>query len=888
MNTSPEHDERVMVIVSAALDKSEAQREAYLRMACAGNDELYREAAEVVTCEEMMGRFMLHPMFALEEPARSFRAGQIVSDRFEIIREIGEGGMGIVYEAYDRKREQRIALKFAKAGFQRLLSPELEGALSVRHPNICLVNQIHDTAIDGTMVDFIAMEFVAGEALSTDLTKRRKFPQAEALEIARQLCAGISEAHRKGVIHRDLKTNNIMLCRTVDKSLRVVIMDFGLAGALGPDSPEGGTPGYIAPELRKGEKSSFASDIYALGVILHEIVTGRKPLEVDIGNSRKPNNFPAPSSVVKGLDQRWDQVILSCLDESPSLRPSDARKVIDALDKQPINKALFVVATLLLVAPLAVPSVRVSVRDRIWPPPNVRLAVLPFAGAAKGVDMSAGVLQDVSERIRHMSSARQTVLVISPAELSEKHIVTSDEARDALHSTHVLQVKIKQEGGMVIAHCEVINLSTRTILREFTGRYSANTLGSMPAALASATSLALDLHGYATPELLSPAATPAYDRGLYLLRKDQESGDEAIASFTEAARLDPRSPLPLARLVEVKVMKFEQTDRTEVLDDARRYLELAESLGPDSPSVRLAAGLLKKTAGQYDEALDDYRRVVDLEPRNQEVLLRIAEIYDKRGMPSEAIAAYQKAIQFEPEYYAGYHGLGILYYYRGDYINAAEQFQKAVEHAPGSFDDYTNLGAALDELGRDADAENALLTSLKLRETARALNSMGAMRAYQNRDEEAVAYYRRAVVMNPDHYLYLENLADSDRRLGRTREADAAYRRARDIALGDLTRSPLNGYVRGYVAYISARLGDGKRAEDEIAQALLMSQGETKVIRHAVLTYDVLGKRNLAFEVLKGANSQMLQELSRQPDLADFRRDHRFIDLVNQNSTGGK
>ena len=419
MTANPEHDERVMALVTAALDKPAADRDAYLRVACAGNDELYREAAEAVTCEELMGRFMLHPMVVLADPARSLRLGQIVSDRFEIVRTIGEGGMGIVYEAHDRKRDQRIALKFAKAGFQRLLSPELEGALSVRHPNICLVNQIHDTEIDGAVADFIAMEFVDGETLSGHLAQNGKLSQTETLDVARQLCAGIAEAHRKGVIHRDLKSGNVMLCRTAGEGLRVVIMDFGLAGALAPDSTEGGTPGYMAPELRKGEKASFASDIYALGVILHEIVTGRMPAEQKTADSNKPSHFAAPSSIIKGLDPRWDQVILSCLEESPSLRPSDARMVIAALEKKPMRKAPLVAVALLLVAPLAIPSVRDRVRDRIWPPANVRLAILPFEGADKGADMSGGILEDVSERIRRMSSPRRTVVVLSPAVLSE-------------------------------------------------------------------------------------------------------------------------------------------------------------------------------------------------------------------------------------------------------------------------------------------------------------------------------------------------------------------------------------------------------------------------------------------------------------------------------------
>ena len=221
----------------------------------------------------------------------------------------------------------------------------------------------------------------------------------------------------------------------------------------------------------------------------------------------------------------------------------------------------------------------------------------------------------------------------------------------------------------------VIDLATQTPLREFSGRYSSATIGTMPAALAGTVSMALRLHGPATPDILSSAATPPYDRGLYLLRRDHRSFDEAIASFEQAARLDPRSPLPLAGLVEANVMKFEETHKESCLDDARRSLRAAESLSPDSPRVRMAAGYLKETASQYEQALEDYRRVQEREPRNEEALRRIAGVYDKLGMPSQAIETYQKAIELDPAYYAGYHGLGVLYYYRGNYLEAADNFR---------------------------------------------------------------------------------------------------------------------------------------------------------------------------------------------------------------------
>lgn len=888
MTDSTQDDERVMAILTEARQMPPAERETYLLAACEGNEELHRELAETITWEERMGPFLNHPMVVVHDPAREFRRGQVVAGRFEIVRQIGEGGMGIVYEALDRKRNQRVALKFAKAGFQRLLSPELEGALKVRHPNICLVNEIHTTEIEDQEVDFLTMEFVEGETLARYLSDHGKLPQKDALEIARQLCAGIAEAHRSGIIHRDLKSGNVMLCRTAQGGMRVVIMDFGLAGSAAVDSAQGGTPGYMAPELAQGARASGASDMYALGVILYEIVAGQRPLEERSVDPAKPNRVAAPTSLNKGLDPRWDRVILSCINASPELRPTDAGQVMAALEKKPIPKAPFAAVAILIVAALAVPQVREWLHDRIWPPPNVRLAVLPLEGASNMADIGGGVLQDVADRIGRMSSGRRTVVVIPPSEMLEKHIHTAEQARDVLHATHVLQTTVKNDGEEMVAEAKVIDLATQTQVREFSGRYSPATVGTVPAALAGTVSLALRLRGPASPEVLSPAATPAYDRGLYLLRKDQQGYEAAIASFEVAARLDPRSPLPLAGLVEAQIVKFDQTAQESSLEDARRALRAAEGLNPDSMRVLLAAGLLKETTSQYEQALEDYRRVQDREPRNVEALRRMAGVYDKLDMPSQAVETYEKAIELDPDYYAGYHGLGVFYYYRGKYAEAEEQFKKSIERAPGLYDEYTNLGAALDELDRDDEAEKALLTSLKLRETPRALNNMGAMRAYQKKDGEAVAYYTRAIAMDSSDYVYFENLADSNRRLGRVREANVAYRKAMNMALAALTENPRLGHHRAYVAYISARLGDRKRAEDEIAQALQLSPGETKVIRSAVLTYEALGERDKAMQALDGATPDLLRELDRQPDLADFSQDPRFRQLVAKNSSGGK
>src|SRR5664280_2059035 len=336
MESSVEH-EQIMPILLDALQLQPEEREAYLRAACNGNQELHGELVEALQWEERMGSFLLEPLFDLAQIARPFEPGQVVSERFEIIREIGEGGMGIVYEADDQRRKQRIAIKAAKPGFQRLLSPELEGALKVRHHNICLVNEIHTAQTEYGDIDFLTMEFLDGETLAVHLRAQGKMPEPRALEIARQLCAGLSEAHHSGIIHRDLKSANVILCREPNGSVRAVITDFGLAGGEGGASVLAGTPRYIAPEIWQGKPASKASDIYALGMILYDMVKGLNA-KIPVSKAELVQTVPPPpDEIAKGLSKRWARTLVRCLDPLPAVRPSDAAVVLSGLERRPLK-----------------------------------------------------------------------------------------------------------------------------------------------------------------------------------------------------------------------------------------------------------------------------------------------------------------------------------------------------------------------------------------------------------------------------------------------------------------------------------------------------------------------------------------------------------------------
>ena len=326
-------------------------------------------------------------------------------------------------------------------------------------------------------------------------------------------------------------------------------------------------------------------------------------------------------------------------------------------------------------------------------------------------------------------------------------------------------------------------------------------------------------------EAISAAATEPYDRGLYYLRLDVQDFDEALRSLQKAAALDPRSPLPPARMVETEVTKFEDVPSPDLLERAQQYLQVAESLGPDSVRVHLAAGMLKKAQDHYEEALQEYQRVAELEPRNIDAFVQIARVYEKLDMADKAIESYRRAVGLDPTFYEPHQYFGVFYYGQGRYSEAANEFQRAIDLAPQFLNAYANLGAMYEKLGRTADAERVLRSALTLKKAPRLLANMGSLLLAEKRFAEARPYLQEAAGVMPNDYLVILNLADADRHLGYGAEARTNYRKGMELALAELSQSPRSWLPRAFVAYFAARLGSRRRAQDEIRQALRASPG---------------------------------------------------------------
>src|SRR5271155_422014 len=264
-----------------------------------------------------------------------FLPGRLLLGRYRIIALLGKGGMGEVYRADDLTLGQAVALKFLpdeaaqNEGMLERFRNEVRIARRVSHPNVCRVYDVGD--VDGQT--FFTMEYVDGEDLASLLRRIGRLPGDKALDIARQLCAGLAAAHGKGVLHRDLKPANIML----DGRGQVVITDFGLAGVaedIRGMEIRSGTPAYMAPEQLAGKEVSTRSDIYSLGLVLYEVFTGKRafaeaPAEkMRAGGDSTPTR---PSSVVKDLNPVIERVILRCLETEPSARPATVLSVAAAL-----------------------------------------------------------------------------------------------------------------------------------------------------------------------------------------------------------------------------------------------------------------------------------------------------------------------------------------------------------------------------------------------------------------------------------------------------------------------------------------------------------------------------------------------------------------------------
>lgn len=356
----PDRWQKIDELFEAALEREPRERAAFLDKACGSDQQLRREVEKLLRIDEQATEFIQSDVFGVaaklitqpspnagekkKSPTSSesiddarFIPGDVLSERYRIVGLLGQGGMGEVYRADDLKLKQPVALKFlpssltANGAALARFYKEVSVARQISHRHVCRVYDIGEYQHE----HFISMEFVRGEELSSLLKRIGRLPQDKAIEVARQLCAGLAAVHERGVLHRDLKPANIML----DQHGDVRITDFGiaaLADEIERHDARSGTPAYMSPEQLEGRELTIKSDLYSLGLVLYEIFTGKRAFEAttlqELLQLRRSDSTPtSPAQIVPDLNPLVERVIFRCLERDPAKRPASTLQIAAAL-----------------------------------------------------------------------------------------------------------------------------------------------------------------------------------------------------------------------------------------------------------------------------------------------------------------------------------------------------------------------------------------------------------------------------------------------------------------------------------------------------------------------------------------------------------------------------
>jgi serine/threonine protein kinase len=585
-----------------------------------------------------------------------------------VVEEIGEGGMGKVYRVFDKKIHEMVALKIIKPeiGTDKEIverfSQELKTARKIAHRNVCRMFDIGEEA--GTQ--FITMEFVTGEDLRSLIKRIGQLTIGKTIDIAKQICEGLAEAHAMGIVHRDLKPQNIM----IDREGKPKIMDFGIArffrtkGVTAPGTIIG-TPEYMSPEQAEGKEADQRSDLYSLGIILFEALTGKVPFEGDtplsIAIKHKTETPPDPRKLNPQIPEDLDRLILKCLEKEKGKRYQTASEIMAELDK--IEKGI---PTTQRVAPGNKPLTgrEITIKftaKKLLVPAGV---ILALAGLAFGIwllwlkPIDPIVLWNEGKKYWTEKKYNRALV-----QFNKLLSINSGHFEAQLSVAQILKEQGKADKA-VVEYEKAIGLN-----KEDARAYK-------------------DLTEIFWNEGKRYWAEKKYDEALVQLKKLL-----ALDSRHFEAQLSVAQILKEQGKAEEAIPEYEKAIGLKK-EDPRAAKDLAE--------IFWSQGNKDWTEKKYGEALGNFKRLLAMDRGHFEAQLSIARILKEEGKGDEAVAEYEKAIGLKKDDLRAYKDLGEYFEQRQDPKNALKYFQEYLVQAPAG-QDTDNIRQKVDRLTKSFD-----------------------------------------------------------------------------------------------------------------------------------------------------------------------------------------
>ncbi|MBN2030841.1 protein kinase [bacterium] len=857
--------------------------------------------------------------------------GKTIS-HYKIIEKLGEGGMGVVYKAEDTKLKRNVALKFLPPEMTRdpqakqRFVKEAQTASSLQHQNISTIHEIDETD-DGRL--YICMDYYDGETLR-DRIQKETLEFEKIIDMTIQIAEGLKEAHSKGIIHRDIKSANII----ITSQGQAKIMDFGLAKLTGQPGPTktGLTPGtiaYMSPEQTKGETVDSRTDIWSLGVVLYEMVTNQLPFKGEYEQAviySILNEDPEPvSQIRKGVPEELERIIRKCLEKKADSRYQTADALLKDLrvlkDNEPIskighykhvapplrkitNKTVRQIILLLMVILLIMSIFNYhSLKEKLGfttIPREKGIAVLPFINIGNlsiNQVWCDGFQEGLTSIITQLEEFQDQLWVVPSSEIRSHKITSVQEAKKVFNVNLVYTGSIRFDINNIFM---TINLVDAKSLRQLKSIIIEDQVSNLSMILDSIIMQLVDmlkivlqpkqLASLKIGETKNSLALDYYIRGRgYLLDyQDEDSLNTAITLFEQALQEDEDYALAHAGLGKAYLFKYRLTKNVQDIDEAVQYCNRSLDLNGQLTPVRITLGSIYIEKGYYAEAAEIFSEAIQLDSTDAEAYRELGYAYEKMGRSEDAEANYKKAIELKPLYWGHYSYLGGFYSDHARYQEAIEQFRQVIRLAPENTRGYNNLGGIYIFLEQWDKAQEILEKSIDIKPTNTAYYNLATAHYYQYHYDEAIEFYERILADEPNQdYRVWGALAESYYWAeGKRYLAAEKYRQAISLAEEQLTVNPKDPDILSDLSGYYANLGNREKSMTLLNRVIALEPASLEVQFRIAETYQQLGYEEealnwLAVVLNKGYSPLRIEQ---NPHFKDLKSDARFEKILEDRS----
>jgi tetratricopeptide (TPR) repeat protein len=895
--------QRVEPILDQALELPAGEWSAFLDQACAGDPRLRAEVETLLSADEAAGGFLgvpageYAPDLLLDEADGEESEEDLTGHQlgpYRLLREVGGGGMGTVYEAEDTRLGRRVAVKLLPPEYSRdrkakeRFLREARAAAGVDHPNLCTVHDVGES--DGRL--YIVLSFYEGETLRERI-RRGPLPLAEARDVAIQVARGLVRAHEAGIVHRDIKPANVMLTRRGEAK----ILDFGIARLQGDEASltrtgaSWGTPAYMSPEQARGEPVDARTDVWSLGALLYEMIVGRRPFggeSLEAVVSAILTQEPEPLERVRpDVPEDLARIVERALTKEPAERYADATELLADLEmgSVPVRRLrrkelrIGLIAWALALALIAFILWWWYGRTAAGLP--IRVAVLQPVVNAEGNDPDLSL---VPSEVVEASFANLVTLdgvhPLDPPEQDEKSGSRVERLR-AADANEALLALLDCNGGW----CQV------RMRRETPEGEVLRTIGPFPVqtGIENAYQLADAVRSY-LPRLypdhrprpeLPEGKIKAEDYSVYIelerrIERGETLGKKDLARSDAMLQTSPG-------LIGAYVLAAGMARNQGKLDRALDYVLRAERIAPYDPRPLFARLRIEVKQNRLEAADATLKRLSSLAPGDARVERAQAELLEARGDFEQARRLRQEVANRRPTW-RNVLELASLDLSLGAKEETWQRLREILAAQPNNQYVLEEV-AALEETFGDLKQAAALYERLsRLQPTLPRLTNLGFVHYLLGDYSAAAVAYREALALNPGHLATRFNLATALEAQGDGRGAHLLYRTlASEIAAPS---TPPDAYTRMLLAQCLVRLGQRVDAAQVASEALKQRPDDVAVLYQATQVYALLGDRYSALYYTKLAREKGLRrEWFTIPELKSLQEDPGFRDLLRAPAT---